>query len=1106
MIIDFLKIVYSVKIGKSKFTPAACLRISFYLPSPLVILTSLIIFFNGMLLSKSYTGSLDIDSLIDGMVAKGDSSGFLLIVPTNRKVRSLTKEFIAKSPGQGVSSLNIATLTTLSRKLLVHSGIPFSIPGEAAVSVLIQQVFHELAKSDAPAPLSYFRNFSGKIPNGYLDRIRSAISEYKRHGVSPRNLLDEFTDKNSAEARKTADIALVYDLLNSKFEQLKIKDIGDIYSELLSLPAAGLHSLFRAIYPSVSYVVIRGFTELSLSEISLIDSIASVHQLRLILELDDNLYNPNYFETPAIPLVHFEQRGYKKITATDPDENNFKSLLSRHLFDRNLLAPLPDKSDALALIRAKSPGDEITLITKEIKRLITLENVPPHSIALVFHTIPDYSPIVRDKFPAMGIPFNLTDRYYLHTFAPVVSVFNHLELLNNDFYYHYLYRVINSNFKAFPASSLNDFKSVASELNVVSGYNKWLGAINSKMELLKADDPEADLSVYESVLSDIVKLQQLLSPFRKPLTLRRFLNEIENLIGKMDLPYKILSGDDGTAELNLKSLSTFMDVVTELTELLGLEYGFDKKFPLSFFLENLYTAVSSARFNITERSNYGVQVTSFNEIRGLSFDYLFVAGLYDGNIPTRHTPDIFLSSKYAKNEKRHNSEERYLFYRVISSFNKKLFLSYPLNDNKKEFVPSVFLKELQNIFRIKELDYQTLDSFIFSGGELKARLGSDTSFRSSLSSEAREDLENIIRLDSDRMIGSSADYPAYFGLLGNSNSELITNTLAGFKTRSYSISQLETYAKCPFKFFIERVLSLKTVEEPTEEIESMAIGTLLHKIVDLFYKELKKRKIDLRDCTDDVFGMATGLIFQIAEDEIHLLKLDPDINFFELEKIIGIEGNRENSILYDFLLYERNPDNSAGFDPAYFEVSFGKFRHGNDNQIKPFDLKIDNISIRGKIDRIDIHRNENLFRVIDYKLSKNSPPVKEIIEGISLQLPLYLYAAEEMLKNEFPKHNFQPGIAGLYSFNRSAFGFRGLLPARSNLAKMIIENKESLISDNRKFISDCLGFIRNYVTLITAGRFNVSQLPNREDLVCKFCDFSKICRKIDSLKTPESDS
>ncbi|MCK7523389.1 MAG: hypothetical protein MZV64_39925 [Ignavibacteriales bacterium] len=72
----------------------------------------------------------------------------------------------------------------------------------------------------------------------------------------------------------------------------------------------------------------------------------------------------------------------------------------------------PSEIDTVKII-AQSPEEEIRLIAKEIKSLITKNNVDVDSITVAFNLISDHSTIIRDVFNEYGIPFNLTDRYAL---------------------------------------------------------------------------------------------------------------------------------------------------------------------------------------------------------------------------------------------------------------------------------------------------------------------------------------------------------------------------------------------------------------------------------------------------------------------------------------------------------------------------------------------------------------------------------------------------------------------------------------------------------------------------------------------------------------------
>src|SRR5207253_1260798 len=46
--------------------------------------------------------------------------------------------------------------------------------------------------------------------------------------------------------------------------------------------------------------------------------------------------------------------------------------------------------------------------------------------------------------------------------------------------------------------------------------------------------------------------------------------------------------------------------------------------------------------------------------------------------------------------------------------------------------------------------------------------------------------------------------------------------------RSWSPSQLEQYARCPYQFFLDRVLHLEPVDDPVLEVDFRIRGQMLH--------------------------------------------------------------------------------------------------------------------------------------------------------------------------------------------------------------------------------------------------------------------------------------
>ena len=91
-----------------------------------------------MILTKSDTKQINLDIEITGKINSECLDELLIIVPTNRKARSLTKEIISASKLKSTGKINVDTLTTFSENILknLKNFIPLS---EAVSTVLINR-------------------------------------------------------------------------------------------------------------------------------------------------------------------------------------------------------------------------------------------------------------------------------------------------------------------------------------------------------------------------------------------------------------------------------------------------------------------------------------------------------------------------------------------------------------------------------------------------------------------------------------------------------------------------------------------------------------------------------------------------------------------------------------------------------------------------------------------------------------------------------------------------------------------------------------------------------------------------------------------------------
>ncbi len=217
-----------------------------------------------------------------------------------------------------------------------------------------------------------------------------------------------------------------------------------------------------------------------------------------------------------------------------------------------------------------------------------------------------------------------------------------------------------------------------------------------------------------------------------------------------------------------------------------------------------------------------------------------------------------------------------------------------------------------------------------------------------------------------------------------------------------SPTALETFAACPFRFYLGYVLRVGEVERP-EEAETIAakdLGTIVHDALERFFKEMVGRLDPMAPWSP-------------AERERLAAIAHEECNLAERKGLTGRElawTAQRARILRDldrFLDYDDAFRAETGFSFDSAELVFDDKDRGSDSrQIPAIRYRVDDetvIAFRGRIDRID-RRQDGSVIVTDYKTggasrykSLGDPnPFDKLGAGRHLQLPVYALAAKEL--------------------------------------------------------------------------------------------------------------
>jgi len=153
--------------------------------------------------------------------------------------------------------------------------------------------------------------------------------------------------------------------------------------------------------------------------------------------------------------------------------------------------------------------------------------------------------------------------------------------------------------------------------------------------------------------------------------------------------------------------------------------------------------------------------------------------------------------------------------------------------------------------------------------------------------------------------------------------------------------------------------------------------------------------------------------------------------------------------------------------------------------------------LRGIIDRVEV--GDGIFVVADYKTGSSIPGIDDILEGRSLQLPIYLNVLEHIFLEKFDAE--LKGVAGVYYILRDeckprlgigdeSYKGKAFIASSSNAQLLPNPNKDAGTLD--EVVKQTVDKANSFVEAISKGEFPLTS--HQPEKVCDWCDFKLICR------------
>ncbi|MGD9898131.1 MAG: PD-(D/E)XK nuclease family protein [Calditrichaceae bacterium] len=956
-----------------------------------------------------YKGALKKYYYFDDQIKKRVDEGisdYLAILPVNRAVRLFKKSLLDSARGNALIDPPIFTFDQVllklyenlpSRKRIINSDMQLFM-----VEELLRSNFRELKYLPA----------KDKIPGGLVKKTSDMINELRRFGYSSSNFDDVDLADLSENQLKLND----FKLLLSKLEEL----LGDnLIDEAFAMHTAAKlldEKSFKRIFPQTRCVYISGYGLFTPAMYEFIGKIRGWCPVHIKIEYVD--HNQDLFRHTSTVISRLEVMGAQVEDDLSPGP------LALRLFNRGHNEEIKsDLNNRVEVQPLTNRRDEVAFMAAKARDLHRNKNIPLEKIAVTFSDMERYVPLIRQVFSEHGIPFNLSTGYSLNQSPLILAFLNTLRLVESGFEYQKVFDLLNSNliYKKDPIDTIALYKLIV-ENRIKYLRPGWQDKISKKQNYKSGKD----------IFSEIDKLNGFISSFLL-IPQKANIAEFRSHFIKLLKTYGLLTWytaenkylTERQKEKEFRAFNRFMKLFDKFIWTMEfLSRG--KPITLDVFIRHLQTAVERASFNLTEWPGFGVQIMPRLEIQALDFDVLMIGGLVDGDFPRSSSKDIFFSDPVRARMGLVAAEElldqdRFMFYNLLDSGADSIILTYPKYEGERALVTSTFVSELADIANIKFADIPD-ETYLYSPNSLWEQIG--LKLQQNKITGAEEAAKKLVSMSDETGGWTRHDLKSVLSRMGQSRKRITANGFSVFegnlesissvteelseiyKDFGWSISSLEDYAFCPMFYYLKRKLKIEETPEFEEEMTSLERGNTVHEILYRFYSELVEKGEQMHP------SRHRERLFQIAEEVFAALPFHGFFWDLEKKRYFGLPDSK--GLLDVFLEHDQDQIEQTGFAPALLEYSFGYTGDSaEDKSSVKTTVRLENdkgsIRLSGKLDRADINSKDQIL-IFDYKTGTKAEKIKakQILNGISFQLPFYILALQKL------KPELDPVYAGYF--------------------------------------------------------------------------------------------
>lgn len=955
--------------------------------------------------------------------------------------------------------------------------------------------------------------YKGKSKDAsFIELLNDFISGLKQYDIS-EDTLESIINELSEESllyKKLSDVSLIYKEYDKEIKN-KYTD-GEDYINLFLNKIQGAKSIKRA------RIWIYGFDSFAPRYIKMIQGLMrSAVEVNVVLTYDKNVGDEDLFlitgklintlETKALE-VESEIGEKSEISEVYKREELIGEIPNslRHL-EKELYSQNPVEIDdcrGITICEAANLYNEAESAAAHISYLIKNRGYRLRDIVLICNDIELRGKIIGRIFEEYGIPLFYDKKrgiinsnpsifliYLLKSSSGKISTLDLIAMLKTGLthldieeiekieIYAIKYRIRGNMWKKPFTKGIFEYGEEG--LEEIEGIRKKIIDLISPLEeIVKSSETNREFLArfYDYLVGDV--------------NLNKRLNEILERQRKADACDK--------AEETQQIFNMFLSLMDQVVELIG-----DDAFEISELIEMLTIGLSQIEIGILPLSLDDLVMGTIERTRSRAPRALVIIGANEGILPAASKEDSLLGFDelealedrgftLGKLDNIRIAEERLAIYRNLSRVNEDIWISYSISGEEGEAIrPSSLIQTIQKIFPTLEIKPDILNEEE-EGYLVGGRLSTLRHLVERMRERKTENLWPIVKSWYEK--NYSSEMEKIYKVLDFNNEVLPLDKIKSqrlFKIDNQgnavlSPSKIETYAKCPFDYFIKYGLSPREVR--IFEMANREIGDVYHECLMRVSSYLSANNMWGSIERDEIKEIVRNSLIAIAENyRDGLLNYGPEEEYRRKR----IEETCESSI-WALVEQIRKGDVSS----SRYEAGFGKGRPMPPIEIKVKDSfgKENTVFVEGKIDRIDYLKSGEV-KIIDYKSSNLDISENMIKAGYRLQLMLYIQGA--CMGEKEP--------AGVFYFHIHNPRYSGNLRTPETIEEDLKKSfkMKGITVNDREIIKNIAGDFEKTSDVISIKYGKEGLMGNSECLLLSKEDFSKlqdeVSKKVSELIT-----